>query len=368
MRPFTYVLAIVPVAVAAFSCTGGRGADGNDGTNCAVDQSNGSATITCSDGTTATVADGAVGPAGTNGKNGANGANGVDGETGATGTDGLTSLIKLTDEPAGINCSAGGTKVQSGQDINNNGILDANEVEATKYICTGIKGANAIPSLILTGKEPAGVNCLDGGVIIQTGPDSNSNGVLDPLEIAQTQYLCKTACTVNRRTVAVPSVEHASLDYVSSLTFDDNVLHVQTDATHDTVGWLGFDLSALPSNGVVLAATLSLRHDPALSTNSGNPIIQVIGGTANHFTRTSVTTTNMPQGPDVSAPISAISVDAWNAVPITLAPPQFATDRSDGYLTLGIADASTGDSLVSFYGSMDASTRPYVEFDVVTCD
>jgi len=51
------------------------------------------------------------------------------------GADGLSTLINLTDEPAGSNCIAGGIKIETGTDLNGNGTLDADEVEAIKYLC-----------------------------------------------------------------------------------------------------------------------------------------------------------------------------------------------------------------------------------------
>jgi hypothetical protein len=100
---------------------------------------------------------GLTGPAGTNGTNGAVGATGMTGPAGAqgiqgltgptgaagpiglTGTNGLNALIKTTAEPAGINCSNGGSKIETGLDANNNGILDAGEVNVsqTTYVCNG---------------------------------------------------------------------------------------------------------------------------------------------------------------------------------------------------------------------------------------
>jgi hypothetical protein len=52
---------------------------------------------------------------------------------------GNASLIKTTTEPAGTNCVNGGTKIEVGLDVNNNGVLDTGEVNSslTKYICNG---------------------------------------------------------------------------------------------------------------------------------------------------------------------------------------------------------------------------------------
>ena len=69
------------------------------------------------------------------GFNGVNGSNGTNGATGTNGTNGLTSLVKVSNEPQGSNCQKGGTKVESGLDLNNNNVLDSNEVTSTSYVC-----------------------------------------------------------------------------------------------------------------------------------------------------------------------------------------------------------------------------------------
>ena len=67
---------------------------------------------------------GAQGPAGTNGSNGQNGQN---------------TLVNTTTESAGSNCTTGGVKLDYGLDANNNGTLDAGEINTTltKYVCNG---------------------------------------------------------------------------------------------------------------------------------------------------------------------------------------------------------------------------------------
>ena len=78
----------------------------------------------------ATGATGSQGPIGLTGPAGTNGTNGADGKN---------TLVNTTTEPAGTNCANGGTKVEVGLDTNNNGILDANEINSalTKYVCNG---------------------------------------------------------------------------------------------------------------------------------------------------------------------------------------------------------------------------------------
>jgi OmcA/MtrC family decaheme c-type cytochrome len=115
------------------------------------------------------------------------------GPAGNPGAAGANSLVKTSVEPAGANCPNGGTKVEVGIDANGNGTLDASEIGAggTSYICNGT-GKNA---LVKTSAEPAGTNCPLGGTRIETGLDANNNGVLDASEInaAATSYVCTIA-------------------------------------------------------------------------------------------------------------------------------------------------------------------------------
>ncbi|TPV92468.1 MAG: trypsin-like serine protease [Myxococcales bacterium FL481] len=54
--------------------------------------------------------------------------------------DGKNAAVRLTDELAGANCTAGGTKLESGVDENRNGQLDDDEVQSIAYICDGEDG------------------------------------------------------------------------------------------------------------------------------------------------------------------------------------------------------------------------------------
>ena len=88
----------------------------------------------------ATGAQGPAGPAGPAGQIGATGA------AGANGTNGQNSLVKTTVEPAANNCLNGGVKLEYGLDANNNGALDAGEINSslTKYVCNGATGSQGV--------------------------------------------------------------------------------------------------------------------------------------------------------------------------------------------------------------------------------
>ena len=49
-------------------------------------------------------------------------------------------MISTSEEPAGDNCENGGVAISYGVDDNSDGVLDADEVDNTEYICDGADG------------------------------------------------------------------------------------------------------------------------------------------------------------------------------------------------------------------------------------
>lgn len=79
--------------------------------------------------------------------------------------------VTVSEEPAGDNCELGGTAITS------NG--------STHYVC---KDTSA--TLIVSSTEAAGANCAYGGTKLQLGLDHDENGTLDANEVESTQYDC----------------------------------------------------------------------------------------------------------------------------------------------------------------------------------
>lgn len=121
--------------------------------------------------------------------------NGSDGTDGADGSNGKNSIIRITAEDPGLNCTNGGTLVQVGIDDNgNNNLEDPAEIDASFYVCNGsdgTDGSNGNNSLISVSSF-SGVQggCTNGGLIIRTGVDDNGNGSLDAGEVDATSYVC----------------------------------------------------------------------------------------------------------------------------------------------------------------------------------
>src|SRR4029077_12890904 len=72
---------------------------------------------------------------------------GATGPMGERGDAGTASLIAQTPEPAGSNCGAGGDPVQSGLDVDGDGVLDSAEVMATACVCNGANGEEPIAGM-----------------------------------------------------------------------------------------------------------------------------------------------------------------------------------------------------------------------------
>jgi hypothetical protein len=114
----------------------------------------------------------------------------------STSLTGATALIRLDVEPAGANCSQGGTSVKSGLDANGSGTLDPEEVSNTTFVCNGLTGApgqNGKNALVRLDSEPAGANCAYGGTAVKSGLDTNGDGTLNPSEVQTTQLVCSSA-------------------------------------------------------------------------------------------------------------------------------------------------------------------------------
>lgn len=108
-------------------------------------------------------------------------------EDGMNGDDGLNVLFIVSDEPAGPNCSNQGTKVEFGQDINENDELESEEVQGTSFLCNGENSASV---LVVTVDEPSGENCSNGGTKVLIGIDENENGILETEEVDNISFIC----------------------------------------------------------------------------------------------------------------------------------------------------------------------------------
>ena len=127
---------------------------------------------------------GPPGPAGPTGPTGANGTNGTNGTNGINGTNGTESLISVTPEPAGPNCSTGGQRIDVGIDTNGNGVLDTGEIQHTAYVCNGTSSSSG------TSTCPAGTFiCND----LTGSPTACSDHSADRINCGACGNLCQAA-------------------------------------------------------------------------------------------------------------------------------------------------------------------------------
>ncbi|MEW5847242.1 MAG: hypothetical protein AB2A00_00460, partial [Myxococcota bacterium] len=142
---------------------------------------------------------GLLGPVGPQGVAGPQGETGAVGPLGPQGPVGLSALVRTTVEAAGTRCAAGGVRVESGPDLNRNGVLDDGEPDPalTTYVChgadgvrgetgavgprgaTGADGRNTLLRTALASPEA----CPQGGTVVESGLDQDSNNVLDDAEV-----------------------------------------------------------------------------------------------------------------------------------------------------------------------------------------
>src|SRR3989338_7558026 len=111
----------------------------------------------------------------------------------ASTPSGQNSVVAAVRNAAPVgSCPYGGISVDAGIDTNSNGVLDLSEVTRTQYVCNGADGANGANGLSgpeATTTEQAGANCANGDKKVSAGQDANLNNVLDALEIASSAYI-----------------------------------------------------------------------------------------------------------------------------------------------------------------------------------
>ena len=176
---------------------------GSGGGTCSVKEgADGSAIVSCPDGSVATI----EAPSnGADGVDGAAGQTGASGATGAAGADGTSPVIRTDVEPAGDNCAEGGIAVHVGMDDDGDGALADTEIDDTAYLCDGAEGADGASSLIRMEDLAPGAECAAGGTVVYTGIDDNGDGTLADGEVDDTAYVCDGEGVYTAVTLDFPS-------------------------------------------------------------------------------------------------------------------------------------------------------------------
>ena len=255
---------------------GAQGIQGLPGTNGAVGATGPTGLTGPAGATGAQGIQGLPGPSGASGTNGTNGAvgaigpagaQGIQGVPGTNGTNGLTALVKTTVEPAGPNCVAGGTKVENGLDANNNGILDAGEVNSvqTTYVCNGAGGAlsngNAQGQMLFwNGTSWVNLNSGNNGQILtvcNNQPTWTTGGTCPSVSSiscasASASSILVSNQSVNAITVTIPYVNGNGGSYNGQIIYSTGVLGITASLVAGSLaagnGNLTFTLNGTPSS------------------------------------------------------------------------------------------------------------------------
>lgn len=111
------------------------------------------------------------------------------------------SMVRKAGAAPASECPAGGVALQTGIDQNADGVLDDSEIDGTYYVCHGVS------TLVAVTEVPAGDACAAGGLSIATGADDGEgggdpgDGVLHPDEVDDEKFVCNgNGCSVRDET------------------------------------------------------------------------------------------------------------------------------------------------------------------------
>lgn len=153
--------------------------------------------------------------------------NGQRGAAGQDGEDGMTALINVVEVPPGegSQCVFGGTRIDTGLDVDRDGELDAAEVLHARHVCS--VRTNEHLTLVINSAELPGDNCQYGGVKMDVGYDDNGDGALATAEIDSTGYVCNQLVVVDgknslTRTTPATAAQCIAGGYVLKTGLDDD--------------------------------------------------------------------------------------------------------------------------------------------------
>jgi hypothetical protein len=158
---------------------------------------------------------GTQGIQGMNGQNGVDGSDGADGADGDNGSDGSDAASRVTVLEVGSDeCASGGVLVETGVDENSNGVLNDDEVDSSQKICNGANGnGQAFAFEPIAKNKECGANT---GVRILSGVDDGegngtaNNNVLETDEVDARRALCVTGANLTVKDSGGCTVAHGA--------------------------------------------------------------------------------------------------------------------------------------------------------------
>ncbi len=161
-------------------------------------------------------------------------------------------------------------------------------------------------------------------------------------------------CTI--RTVDVYGSQHVSFNYAAPGEWRDSYFRAyESPPDYDLTGWVKFDLTAIPDDAQVSAASF---HAYAQTVYNA-PQVRMQYSTANDWQAATVLVTELPRSiPQVSSLLTPTQ-GAYATFPLTLLPGAVEAELADNFLTLGVDNAATTYSYAYFSGVADANP-PYL--------
>lgn len=184
--------------------------------------------------------------------NGPMGLSGPQGQPGMDGTSPLTQLVETVHlNPGEANCTAGGTLIRSGLDLNGNGALDNEETVSNETLCNGLSGLNgAVGANGLNGeqgpaalvdRQPAPAYVCEDGFMIRFGVDDGSgeatsmDGLLQDDEVVESLNVCFSPLIAERITDLFPGITNSmttGCDAAAWMPTDNVLVFAASHADH----------------------------------------------------------------------------------------------------------------------------------------
>jgi hypothetical protein len=166
-------------------------------------------------------------------------------------------LSAVEDLAPGAACAAGGVTVLTGADLDDDGVLDADEVESRTPRCA------VAPPVSLTRRDElaAGAQCPAGGTAFHTGRDDDGDGTLDDAEIESTAVACSPdAIWDGDLEVTAADVEAGTYAAVRVVTGDLRLTGV-TPGALGALEAVGGNLAVTDGSAIELPALVTVAGD-----------------------------------------------------------------------------------------------------------